>query len=353
MPGPMVIVIGAGIAGLACARELARRGVPAKVLERARGVGGRCATRRFDGQPVDYGVPLLHATTREFGNELRELPEDGAVAGWPERLREPRLACQPDAFRPGNRRLARRDGVSEFPKHLARGLDVELNARVVRLEPAGVRTRVVLESGAAHESRFVVLATHLPKTLELLTPLARDWPGAEPRLEQLRRVEGVRCLTVIAGYPADTPEPGFDLWYPLETVMIHALSHDSTKRPNPKHRVLVIQSRDRWARMVEELAPEQWRDELLWEAAELLGPWAKRPEFTHAHRWSWARLRRGDGVGDVMTFESPDGAAVSLCGEAFAPHPGIEAAYISGVAIGEQIANLPHVRKAVKELAGS
>lgn len=348
----MVIVIGAGIAGLACARELSRRGVPAKVLERARGVGGRCATRRLDGQPVDFGVPLLHATTREFGNELRELPEEGAVPGWPEHLIEPRLACQPDAFRPGNRRLARRDGVSEFPKHLARGLDVELGARVVRLEAAGRRTRVVLEDGRAFETAFLVLATHLPQAIALLAPMAGPWPGAAERLEALRRVEGLRCLTVIAAYPPGTPDPGFDLWYPLETVMIHALSHDSTKRRDPRRRVLVIQSRDHWARLVDELPPEAWRDELLWETAELLGPWARTPEIAQTHRWSWARLRRGDGVGDVVTLESPDGAAVSLCGEAFAPHPGIEAAYISGVAVGEQIANLPHVRKAVKELAG-
>jgi len=57
MTEPMVIVIGAGVAGLACARELARRGVPVRVLERARGVGGRCATRHVDGQPIDEAMP--------------------------------------------------------------------------------------------------------------------------------------------------------------------------------------------------------------------------------------------------------------------------------------------------------
>lgn len=36
-----VVVIGAGIAGLALARELHARGREALVLERARGVGGR------------------------------------------------------------------------------------------------------------------------------------------------------------------------------------------------------------------------------------------------------------------------------------------------------------------------
>ena len=61
MDRPRVVVVGAGVAGLACARELARRGLPVVVLERARGVGGRCATRHVDGRPVDFGTFYLHA----------------------------------------------------------------------------------------------------------------------------------------------------------------------------------------------------------------------------------------------------------------------------------------------------
>jgi phytoene dehydrogenase-like protein len=39
-----VVVVGAGIAGIACARELAAAGVEVRVLERARVVGGRMAS---------------------------------------------------------------------------------------------------------------------------------------------------------------------------------------------------------------------------------------------------------------------------------------------------------------------
>src|SRR5205085_2478824 len=83
---PTVVVIGAGVAGLTCARELKRRGVRAVVLERARGIGGRCATRRIEGQPVDHGVPFLHATSAEFGEELNDLDPDGKISGWPLRV---------------------------------------------------------------------------------------------------------------------------------------------------------------------------------------------------------------------------------------------------------------------------
>ncbi|HYD41115.1 MAG TPA: NAD(P)-binding protein, partial [Anaeromyxobacter sp.] len=47
-----VLVVGAGVAGLSCARVLATAGRSAPVLDRARGVGGRCATRRVDDHPM-------------------------------------------------------------------------------------------------------------------------------------------------------------------------------------------------------------------------------------------------------------------------------------------------------------
>src|SRR4051794_41486950 len=51
-----VIVGGAGIAGLACARELVDGGVPVRVLERARVGGGRLARIRVRRRYADIGA---------------------------------------------------------------------------------------------------------------------------------------------------------------------------------------------------------------------------------------------------------------------------------------------------------
>lgn len=53
---PRVVVVGAGIAGLMCARELAATGVDVVVVDKGRGVGGRMATRRFGGAVFDHGA---------------------------------------------------------------------------------------------------------------------------------------------------------------------------------------------------------------------------------------------------------------------------------------------------------
>ena len=41
-----VAIIGAGISGLACARQLVKAGVSVVVFDKGRGIGGRVATRR-------------------------------------------------------------------------------------------------------------------------------------------------------------------------------------------------------------------------------------------------------------------------------------------------------------------
>lgn len=61
-----VIVVGAGLAGLACAGELERSGHRVLVLEAADDVGGRVRTDRVDGYLVDRGFQLLNPAYPEL-----------------------------------------------------------------------------------------------------------------------------------------------------------------------------------------------------------------------------------------------------------------------------------------------
>ncbi len=54
-----IAVIGAGVAGLACAVELAAAGHEVAVFEKARGAGGRTSSRRTDHGTFDHGCPVL------------------------------------------------------------------------------------------------------------------------------------------------------------------------------------------------------------------------------------------------------------------------------------------------------
>jgi phytoene dehydrogenase-like protein len=56
---PVVIVVGAGLAGLTCAVKLHEAGVPILVLEASHNVGGRAASDRFEAYILDRGFQTL------------------------------------------------------------------------------------------------------------------------------------------------------------------------------------------------------------------------------------------------------------------------------------------------------
>src|SRR4051794_9935287 len=71
-----VLVIGAGVAGLAAARVLRGHGVPVTVLEARPRIGGRAWTSRpacLGGDVFDHGASWLHAPAR---NPLVALARD-------------------------------------------------------------------------------------------------------------------------------------------------------------------------------------------------------------------------------------------------------------------------------------
>src|SRR4051794_41414164 len=82
-----VVVVGAGLAGLACARRLAASGVAVTVFEAADAVGGRVRTDVVDGFRCDRGFQLLNPAYPEVRRvldvralRLRPLPAGAVVA---------------------------------------------------------------------------------------------------------------------------------------------------------------------------------------------------------------------------------------------------------------------------------
>jgi phytoene dehydrogenase-like protein len=65
-----VVIVGAGLAGLACARTVSEAGVSAIVLEASDGVGGRVRTDLVDGYRLDRGFQILLTAYPELERQL-------------------------------------------------------------------------------------------------------------------------------------------------------------------------------------------------------------------------------------------------------------------------------------------
>lgn len=127
-----VCVIGAGWSGLTAAVQLQSAGLDVVVVEKARGPGGRCATRREDGFAFDHGGQYFTARAAEFAEAVDEWKRRGLVAAWEPRIRVFGQRPKLDQSAPSERLVAL-PGMNGVLKHLAAPLDCRFGWRAERL----------------------------------------------------------------------------------------------------------------------------------------------------------------------------------------------------------------------------
>ncbi len=350
---PRIVIVGAGIAGLTCARVLHERGIEVRVLERSRGVGGRCATRRVDGEPVDHGLPFLHGRDPEFLRLLRDVDGATVIPDWPRVRLGQGAPCQPAAFGGGHTVLAFREGVSRLPKHLARGLHVSLGAEVTRLRLTGPEDapgplELVLASGELLESDAVVLTMPVPHALGLLRTLD---PIPEPvarRVPTLELVRSVPTLTVIATYPRGIAAPSWEAQLPESSRVIHALLVDSSKRSPSAGVTLVIHARADYSRSRLDTPEGVWMPQVLEEAARLAGEWVLRPVAAQGHAWHHAMVLGTSELSAPLSINLGT-AFLGLCGDAFDDRGGVEGAWHSARAMAARVVSWIESRSAATQ----
>lgn len=327
-----VLIVGAGVAGLSCARTLANAGKKVRLIERSRGVGGRCATRRVDGQPVDHGLAFLHGQLPDFLEALHTVP-GGWLDPWPSVVLGTGSPCQPNAFNHGVRRMAHVKGINAFAKHLADGLDIVLETSVCGFEVGSQSITVLAQrhgEPVSFVARDVVLALAGPQSLGLLDDCVSS-KNVQTARALLSMMPSVPCATVIALYqPGSVQVPEWDIWYPEGSAGLLLVSHDSAKRVNPQHVALVLQARPAWSHANLTTDGDVWGPQLLVEAAGIIGPWVAQPRAWQAHVWHHARTSPGCELAGPLLLDLDRGRRMGIAGELFAPGGGVQAAWKSG-----------------------
>ena len=337
-----VVVIGAGVSGLALARELQAHGRSPIVLERSRGVGGRCATRRIDGQPVDHGIACIHGRSRRFLAELDRVSDIALVPQWPSLTVGDGTPCRPEAFETRDRRVAFGAGVNRFAKHLAAGLNIRTEAEVttLRLLDPGSTARsaweLTMATGDIVRCEHVALTMPAPAVAALLRQMAPPPQAIAGVLPLIDLVRTLPCLTVIARYPDGTASPSWQASFPRTSPVLQTIFHDSSKRECGSRLTLVIQARAAFSRAHLKEPVESWTRAMIESAAALHGDWIAAPDLVQSHSWSRARVNAGSELTRPLTVTLGDGALLGIAGDGFHAAGGIEGAYLSGIALAER-----------------
>ena len=128
-----VCIIGAGWSGLAAANDLSTAGLDVVVVEKARGPGGRCATRRQGRFSFDHGGQYFTARSTAFADQVSDWRSEGLVEPWQPKIKV--FGPRPDqaGTAPADRFVAT-PAMNTVLKSLASKLDCRFSCRVSGLQ---------------------------------------------------------------------------------------------------------------------------------------------------------------------------------------------------------------------------
>jgi len=297
-----VAVVGAGIAGLVAARDLAGAGHDVTVIEKSRGLGGRLAARRVEGTVVDHGLPVL------------EVPPGGVMAALVDQTAPGPVPLDGDA-------VAWPTGMTALPKAMAAAMatggsvEMMLGARVAALRAAGDAIEVAQDQGNTIGTfDAVIITAPAPQAVELLEQ------SPEPaRADVLRDVQYDPAVMVLAGFAMD--EPGWVAARP-DTGPVAYVTNESVKGRPPVDGVVptVARLRPDASETLFDASDEAVLTDAIPAIRTVLGPGAPEPSWTQVKRWRYSVARtRVD-----QASANPTGSRIIVAGDAVAPGPTVE-----------------------------
>jgi hypothetical protein len=170
-----VLVAGAGLSGLMAARALRSQGLRVTVVDKGRSVGGRLATRRIGPGRADHGAQFFTVRTPAFQKWVYDWLARGLVYRWSTGWSDGSSGGPPPD---GHPRYVVRGGMNALAKHLAGGLEVQVDVRLVSVTPAGDGWQARDEQGRIYAGQALLLTPPVPQSLALLDAgQARLAPG--------------------------------------------------------------------------------------------------------------------------------------------------------------------------------
>lgn len=318
---PRVAVIGAGLAGLACARTLADHGIVVEVFEKSRGLGGRMATRRSEPYQFDHGAQYFTARNDLFRRYVGSWCEDGVVSRWTGRVRILQDGQVQDE-RSAIARYVAVPGMNALGKHLGRGLSVRRETRIVRLQRDSA-TWLLTDSERSQYGPFdaVIIAAPAPQAAELLQ-------AAESRIASHASAVTMRACWAVMAVFAKPNAFAYDGAFVQESSLAWVM-RDSSKPGRPDQGdAWVLHASGEWTEANLELSAAEVQRQLLDAFWRANGTAPQIPQWATAHRWLYALPTEPYGERHLWDAPLQLGACGDWCGG-----PRVEGAFLSGTSM--------------------
>lgn len=334
-----VAVIGAGIAGIACARTLVQAGHKVTVFEKSRGAGGRMSTRETEFGGFDHGAQYF--TVRDARFEKALATASGMVRPWSAntvRILDGLGRVVASSLPPKEAHWVATPGMNALVRQWAQPLlaneGLLFETQVVRLEEDKLspgRWQVQTEgtgSGSRVHSGFdtVVLAVPAAQAQALLLSSQQG----KALQTEIGRVSVAPCWTLMLAFP-QAAQPALahlgPQWNAARSThhRIAWVARESSKPGRGPIERWTVQASPDWSQRHLEDDAERVKAKLLKAFTEVTGIRATPP---HAVAFRWRYAQTTEPLGKTHLLDAK--AGIGVCGDWCLGHR-VEDGFISGL----------------------
>ncbi len=350
-----VAIIGAGLSGVTCGRQLQAAGLRVCLLDKSRGLGGRMATRRVSGHTkddlrVDHGLRYWEPRSDGLKALTEELVAAEVLKPWDASFYEIRKIGVTTPEAESGTRYVAKAGMSAIAKYLTKdftlGENLLTNHRAVSMRYQDGRWRIECEGRQVVTAKKCAIAIPAPQAAELLQNA--DAPeDLSKAIDHLNAVTYIPCITAIAGYHSRYSTQMGELdpngWAVTDFVGTSTdwIALDSSKRSPSSPPVIVIHSKVSFAEQYIDSGDLQPAASVLLRAnARKFADWMAQPDWFQIHRWRYAYIKTPHPASVLSASET------LACGgdwcvppnqQQLAPLQPIDHAYLSGIALSETL----------------
>lgn len=332
-----IAIIGAGLAGLSCARLLRQHGHRVVVFEREEEAGGRVATHQTELGGFDYGAQYFTADSGLFRREVRQWQESGWVLPWEGRL----VTLENGSARPAGRsggttrpRMVGVPGMATLAGELSRAIDLRTAQTVVRIEKYGEKWLLGIQSDTvaieATAGPYDAVVVALPP--EAAVPLLEPVPALA---EEAGQAHTAPCWSLMVGFPRSLELPYDGAWV-SNGGRLRWLARDSSKPGRRPGEHWIGHASAEWSSEHLGDEPERVREKMLKAFHEVTRS-AVRPVYAKVVRWRHAQAT--STLNTDCLWESQ--AGIGVCGDWFSAGLDeggrLENAWLSGHALAVRI----------------
>lgn len=318
------IVVGAGISGLVCANWLKHSGFSVVVIDKARGVGGRMATRRTQSANdknieglYDHGAQYITVRDTRFEKYIDKWSSEGFVKEWCRGF----PSVNKSSEQLGHPRYVGVSGMTAVPKLLAENLDIRLNQRVGKINSSEGNWEVISENGDFYSADSLVLTAPVPQSLHMINN--GNFKLDEKIRKELEDISYYPCIAVLLELngPSAIPSPG---GMNIDDPIITWIADNKQKGISPDAVTLTIHT-------TPEFTDEYWEDDdkkisdvVINRTSEYLGSEVLKVQV---HRWRYSLPVKVAENNYLLVDKEPP---LIFIGDAFGGGR-VEGAFISGV----------------------